>query len=180
MRRRAAAEVRLAGRFSAAIGGALENAAVVGRVGSRALVPLRIEVLARQALELGFRRRQFEMQAEAGARLLRHADEADLVLVVGGFFRVVLVVVIDAAIEVEELGPGQDRFELVQDQAVLARGLIGGLARGLARLVVLLRRLGAAGGVGVVVAIELGTRVERAKIDPQRHRLRTADIRAGR
>ena len=49
----------------------------------------------------------------------------DLVGVVGDLARVVLVIVIDGAVDVEELGPRQDVLEAVQDETVLAIGLIG-------------------------------------------------------
>ena len=51
--------------------------------------------------------------------------EPDLILIVGGLLCIVGVVVLDTAVEVDELGPGQQRLELVEDETVLALGLIG-------------------------------------------------------
>ena len=45
------------------------------------------------------------MQTQSGLRLLRHLRQADFFLIVGSLLRGILVVVLDTAIEVQELGP---------------------------------------------------------------------------
>ena len=40
----------------------------------------------------------------------------------------ILVVVVDAAVDVQKLGPGQDGLELVQDETVVTHRLVGRLA----------------------------------------------------
>ena len=48
----------------------------------------------------------------------------DLIQVIGGFLCIIGVVVLDTAVEVDELGPGQQRLELVEDKTVLPLCLV--------------------------------------------------------
>ena len=135
------------------------------------MVPFGIDVDACKPLELRFLGRKIKMQPDAGPRLLRHARKAHLVLVVGGLLGVVGIVVVDAAIDVEEFGPGQERFELVQNEAILARGLIGGLAFGAdGPLLLVVRRWRIRALRIVAIAIDLGPRCHRPDIGPKRNR----------
>ena len=112
-----------AGRGGLGVGG--EHAAVIGQVGAGLVVPFGIEMAARQPLAVDVGGGEVEMQLQPGRRGLGDLAERDLVQVVGGLAGAVGVVVLDPAVEVEEIRPGKDRLELVQDQAVAPLDLIG-------------------------------------------------------
>ena len=129
-KRRRTARMRRAAAGSGGDGGRRlglggEHPAVVGQPGAGLVVPFRIEVGAGQPLAVDVGGREVEMQLEPGGRRLRDLAEADLVEVVGGLAGAVGVVVVDAAVEVQELGPGEQRLELEEDQAVAALDLVG-------------------------------------------------------
>ena len=77
--------------------------------------------------------------------------QRDLLHVLGGLLGAVLVVVLDGARDVHHLREAHDLFEAVEDQRVLALGLVGLAALGLAALPVALGRAGP-----VRIAVRLG------------------------
>ena len=79
---------------------------------------------------VGILRRQVEREAQARRGAFCVPRQRDLVLIVRRFLRVLVVIILDHPVEVQALGPGQDRLEAVNDEAVAAVGLIAVLALG--------------------------------------------------
>ena len=52
------------------------------------------------------------------------ARQRDVVLIIGGLGGVLVIVVVDHAVEVHALGPNEDRLEAMDDEAVAAVRLI--------------------------------------------------------
>src|SRR6056297_1659875 len=91
------------------------------------------------------------MQAQACRGLAVVFGQGDLILIVGGLLGVLLVVVIDTAVDVHRFDPRQDRLEPVDDETVLAVLLI--LILALARFAIGMRGIGGrCGGVGLLAA----------------------------
>ncbi len=138
-----------------------------GRYAADLVVPFGVEMRGGEAFAVDIRGGEIEVELEAGRGGFGDLAQRDLVDVVGGLFRGVEIVVLDAAIEVDEIGPAEDRLELVQDQAVLALGLVGASSSCLAGALGTVLRTGGAGILVVVgggVAVEVG-----AQIRPERH-----------
>ena len=95
-----------------------QHPAIVRQIAFAAHVPFRIGVFGGQALAMDVLRRQIEMQFQPRRRRLGDLSQRDLVLVVGRLLGVVGFVIVHLAVQVQELRPGQDRLEAVQDQAV--------------------------------------------------------------
>ena len=148
-----------------------EHPAMVGQPGAGLVVPFGVEVVARQPLAVGVGRRKVEVELQPGRRGLGYLAEGDLVEVVGRLAGAVGVVVVDAAVEVEELGPAEDRLELVQDQAVAALGLVRLAAPGAVHP---LRALLAAARGRAVLGRGLAAARGRFERGPERHRLERA------
>ncbi len=109
------------------------------------------------------------MQAQSRAGLLRNSGQTDFLEIVGSLLGCFFVVIIDAAVEIEKLGPGKDGFEFIEDEAVFAHSLVGDLAAGSNGLLVLLRR-GARTLLGVVAPISFFALRQRSQLGPQRDR----------
>ena len=139
------------------VGLAVQHAGVGGQIAARPRVPFGIGEDARQRLAVHVLGGEVEMQLEPRGRGLADLAEPQLVLIVQRLAGAVVVVILDPAVEVEELGPGEDRLELVQDQAVLALGGVG------------LTAAGADGLVGGLPGV-FGRAVGLAGLDPVRRR----------
>ena len=64
------------------------------------------------------------MELQPRGRRFRYLTEPDLVLVIGCLLRVIRVVILNTTVEIDELGPAQERLELVQNEAVFALRLV--------------------------------------------------------
>ena len=107
-----------------------QHAGVVGHQGAGAVVPLGIGEAPRKAFVLGVLRREVQRQAQPRRGAAEVLRQRDVILVFGGLRRVVGVVVVGGAVEVQALRPGHDRLEAVDDEAVLAARLVLVLASG--------------------------------------------------
>ena len=115
------------------------------------------------------------MQLEAGGGGLGNLAQANFLLVVGGLFGAVGIVIVNPAVEVEKFGPAENGLELMQDQTVAAFRLIGLAAAGAVGLVAAF--LGGAIGIAAFDLVAGGEH-QRAQVGPERDRAERA-IAAG-
>ena len=138
---------------------------MAGQVGTGAAIPFGISEGARQRLAVGVLGGEVEVELQPGGGGLADLAQRDLVQIVGGLFRIVVVIVLDPAVEVEEFGPAEDRLEAVEDQAVVAVRLVGLVPpRALGRAFAL---FGGAIGIAGLDFARSG-RLGLAQIEPQR------------
>ena len=102
-----------------------QHAAVIGHPDAASRVPFGIGELARDPFAVHILGRQIQMQLQPGGGRLGDLAQHDFLVVAGGLLGVVQIVVLDPAVDVHHLGPGQHGLELVEDQAVPAVGLVG-------------------------------------------------------
>ena len=100
-------------------------------VGAAAAVPLGIDIGAGEPLVLSVLRREIQRKAQPRGGALQGLRQVQVVLVLGGLGGVVLIVVIHHPVQVEALRPGHDGLEAVDDEAVVAVGLVALLAAGI-------------------------------------------------
>ena len=129
-------------------------------------------MLARQAFAFDVLRRQVQVQFEPGRRGAAAAGQGEFVVIVGRLFGRFVVVVLDPAVEVQELGPGEEGLEAMQQQPVLALRLIALAPLGAEQPFLFCRRLPL---VILIVAAIRGRRARRQRppFGPQERWLKT-------
>ena len=161
--------VVLQGKRLGLLGPRGQHADMIGHIAAAPRIPFGIGERAGQSLAVGILGGEVEMQFQPRRRGLADLAETQFFLIVGGLLGIVLVVILDHAVEVQELGPAQQGLETVQDQAVIAPRLIGLAPAGADHFWRQRRILWRAFGIGRKCHLTHGFR-HRLDLGPDHHR----------